>query len=66
MRNSDFDMTGGQQFTLRVTKSPEGFSVSVPSAKELGSFAASTQSGAIQKANDALNKFVANNYQVKK
>ncbi|MFZ9527872.1 MAG: hypothetical protein ACO27L_08065 [Schleiferiaceae bacterium] len=64
MLQSDYDMVSGQQFTVKVRKDPQqgGFVATVPSASHLGEFRAESQNRVIQKANDALAGYVANNY----
>ena len=63
MFQSDYDLVGGQQFFVKVAKTPEGgFQAHSPSAPEVPPVRAATQSGAIQKMNDALNAFQERQY----
>lgn len=63
MLRSDYDLVSGQQFTVRVAKQPDGsFQAHAPAAKDVPPQSAPTESRAIQKMNDALASFVANNY----
>ena len=65
MFKSTNDIAGGQRFTLRVARQPDGvYKVHVPATPELGSIKHPSSSQAIREMNQKISEFVQNGYSV--
>lgn len=63
MMNSDYDLTGGQQFSTKVQRMSDGrYKASAPGTSDVPAVFHATQHGAISKMSDLLAAYVARNY----
>ena len=65
MQISSNDMTGGQSFTLKVERQPDGlFKATTPNVPELGHTLAEDRQTAVCFLNDRIQKYIENGYRV--